>query len=79
MVRAPTDQEHAMNQPVHRYNATASTVVDVLIVVLAVALTFWTLTDDTLPEWFIRLGIGAAIVAAAALTLQALHRLSGRP
>jgi len=68
-----------MTQPVQRYNASASTVVDVLIVVLAVVLAIWTLTDDTLPEWFIRLGIGAAVVAGAALTLHALQRLSGRP
>jgi len=67
-----------MTEPVRHYNATVSTAVDVLIVVLAVALALWTLLDDTLPAWFFRLALGAAIVAAAALTLHALHRLSGR-
>jgi len=68
-----------MTEPTRRYNASYSTVVDVLIVVLAIALAIWTLVDDTLPAWFFRLSLGAAIVAGVALTLHALHRLSGRP
>jgi hypothetical protein len=52
---------------------------DVVIVVVAVLLTIWTLTDDTLPDWLVRLSFAGAIVAGLTLALGALHRLSGRP
>jgi hypothetical protein len=56
-----------------------STVRDVLIVLAAVALTLWTLIDDTLPAWLLRLSIAGAVLAGFALALMALQRLSGRP
>lgn len=61
------------------YRASLGVVRDVLVVLVALTLTLWTLLDDTLPPWLIRLSVAGALVAGFALTLAALQRVSGRP
>jgi len=51
---------------------------DVLIVVVTVALTIWTVADSTLPAWLARLSIAGAIVAGLTLALNALLRIVAR-
>jgi len=65
--------------PTPRTRASLGVLRDVLIVLVALALTLWVLIDDTLPAWLARLSIAGAIVAGLALTLAALQRLTGRP
>jgi hypothetical protein len=64
---------------VNPYQRNVGTIRDVLVVIVAIALTLWTLLDDTLPAWLARLGVAGAITAGFAIALHALIRLSRRP
>jgi len=67
-----------MTEPTGYSRANLGVLRDVLIVLVAIALTLWVLIDTTPPAWLIRLSWAGAIVAGLTLALGALHRLSGR-
>lgn len=65
--------------PTNRTRPPLGVLRDVLVVLIALALTLWVLIDDTPPAWLVRLSWAGAIVAGVALALAALQRLAGRP
>jgi hypothetical protein len=67
-----------MTEPTTRRVLDWGGVRDVLVVVVAVALTIWALVDSTLPAWLVRLSWAGAIVAGLSLALSALLRIVAR-